>query len=95
MNVIGHGILLPAWTNSTREQTDRFEVIDHLGELNFKEFVSDVAGKPIVMSVVCRGYLTKQGGVVKNWKRRWFEIEGCSLVYRKDQAVCCLIFASE
>lgn len=29
------------------------------------------------------GYLTKQGIVVKNWKKRWFVMEGTLLAYFK------------
>ena len=31
------------------------------------------------------GYLTKQGGVVKNWKRRWFSLQGKKLRYFEKQ----------
>jgi hypothetical protein len=47
-----------------------------------------VAAAPMVASFVCKGYLMKQGAIIKNWKRRWFEIEADKLTYRKDQKVC-------
>ncbi|XP_048364756.1 dual adapter for phosphotyrosine and 3-phosphotyrosine and 3-phosphoinositide [Sphaerodactylus townsendi] len=31
------------------------------------------------------GYLTKQGGIVKNWKTRWFTLHRNELKYYKDQ----------
>src|SRR5690606_24606285 len=54
------------------------------------------------VSVVCcydtkiKGFLTKRGAVVKNWKRRWCVIEGPKLVYYKSKAVrqqYCFLFA--
>lgn len=30
------------------------------------------------------GYLVKQGKTVKNWKRRWFVLQGSQLTYAKD-----------
>ena len=35
---------------------------------------------------VKQGYLTKQGHVVKNWKRRWFVLrDGCLYYYKEDR----------
>ncbi len=33
------------------------------------------------------GWLTKLGGIHKNWKKRWFTIRGSHMVYFKDQHV--------
>ena len=33
------------------------------------------------------GWLTKQGGLHKNWKKRWFSIRGSHMVYFNDQHV--------
>ncbi|CAB3998928.1 rho GTPase-activating 24 isoform X1 [Paramuricea clavata] len=35
--------------------------------------------------VVHGGWLTKQGGLLKAWRRRWFEIKGDILYYHKEQ----------
>ncbi|EGD73525.1 hypothetical protein PTSG_05229 [Salpingoeca rosetta] len=32
----------------------------------------------------CSGWLTKQGGRVKSWKKRWFTLRGVQLLYFKD-----------
>ena len=37
--------------------------------------------------VVKEGWLTKQGGVFKTWKKRWFSIIGRELFYSKEQGV--------
>lgn len=41
-----------------------------------------------------QGWLTKQGGRMKNWRRRWFAIRDTQLVYYKDAAVGALHVAS-
>jgi len=35
-----------------------------------------------------KGYLTKQGGRIKTWKRRWFVLTNNCLYYFKDKGVC-------
>jgi len=44
--------------------------------------------KPSVASLLNpdkQGFLTKQGGLVKNWKRRWFVLKGDKIYYFKAQ----------
>jgi hypothetical protein len=36
------------------------------------------------MSTVKRGWLTKRGELVRNWKLRWFVLEGAALTYYKS-----------
>ena len=38
----------------------------------------------IATPVVKSGWLTKQGGFIKTWRRRWFELKGRTLYYYKD-----------
>ena len=40
-----------------------------------------------LMLQVHGGWLTKQGGLLKVWRRRWFEIKGDILYYHKEQGV--------
>ncbi len=37
--------------------------------------------------IVKAGYLTKQGGPLQTWKRRWFILRGNTLCYYKDESV--------
>lgn len=37
------------------------------------------------MEPLYSGWLTKQGGKVKSWKRRWFALEGTSILYYTEQ----------
>ena len=37
------------------------------------------------------GWLTKQGGRMKNWRRRWFVIKDTQLLYFKDPSVWVLV----
>jgi hypothetical protein len=46
--------------------------------------------EPITM----QGYLTKQGKVVKNWKRRWFVLQESRLFYYKTPTVSYCLFVS-
>lgn len=40
-------------------------------------------------TVVKEGYLTKQGGFVRNWKERYFKLSGTYLSYYRECKVCC------
>ena len=31
--------------------------------------------------VICSGWMKKKGGIVKNWKKRWFELRGSRIYY--------------
>lgn len=44
------------------------------------------AEKVAEQSTKKRGYLNKQGGVRKNWKRRYFELDDTNLSYFEDKA---------
>lgn len=44
------------------------------------------AGGALLPTEVTRGYMTKQGGMMKNWKKRWFVLEGHTLTYYADKA---------
>lgn len=37
------------------------------------------------------GWLTKEGGGWKSWKRRWFVLDGNRLTYHKKEGVCCYL----
>jgi kinesin family member 5 len=38
-------------------------------------------------AVLCKGYLNKEGGFVKSWRRRYFILRGASVLYFKDAGV--------
>jgi hypothetical protein len=43
--------------------------------------------KTISVEIIKEGYLTKLGGIVKNWRRRWFVLRGNILNYYKTPSV--------
>ncbi|KAB0341653.1 hypothetical protein FD755_020064, partial [Muntiacus reevesi] len=51
---------------------------------SLKDFVKHFANQPLIGSET-EGYLTKQGGLVKTWKTRWFTLHRNELKYFKDQ----------
>jgi PH domain/RhoGEF domain len=55
--------------------------IDHM-----KSGAPALRAAPLPSSPNKQGYLTKQGAVVKNWKRRWFILKNHVLYYYKDKS---------
>jgi len=49
--------------------------------------VSSQANSDIRPLLCCHGWLYKQGGKRKNWKRRWFTLENLYLTYRDKPEV--------
>lgn len=51
----------------------------------FKSFLINRYFQQNSIPILKEGYLIKQGGLVKNWKRRWFVLEGCNLHYYENE----------
>lgn len=43
----------------------------------------------VFMNAEKKGWMTKQGGRIKTWKRRWFILSDNVLYYFKNPSVCC------
>lgn len=77
-------------------QTLRLEEMKHVIGYNF-EFMKEISvlvaflkafydSKPLVADTLVReGYMYKQGGKHKNWKRRWFALNGLFMFYYTNQ----------
>jgi len=44
--------------------------------------------KPANLAIIRKGFLTKQGGMIKTWKKRWFVLDSSKLTYFKGNEVC-------
>ncbi|GMF29122.1 unnamed protein product [Phytophthora fragariaefolia] len=94
----GNSFMLPKSTESTNSSTQRAEELvrktNERADAAAKAVAAAVAGagrRSLRMGtaetedpVVCSGWLRKEGGTVKNWKRRYFTLHGPTLCYFKS-----------
>ena len=58
------------------------EIYQRIFEKEIKMHAEEVFGNSLVQK---NGWLTKQGGRIKTWKRRWFILSGNCLYYFKEK----------
>jgi len=61
------------------------EMTDWINRLNLRGEVEVHSDNEPVDPVEKEGWLMKQGGIVKNWKKRWFKLQGNYLYYYKQK----------